>query len=66
MAGHTDGMKIFRGIAALPMPDFKAWLKNGNHRKPITNYYRDMQTVTQEFIAGGQILTHPAPEEINA
>jgi hypothetical protein len=43
MRGHTDGAEIFRGIAALPMTDFKHWLKHGNHRKPITDSYRDMR-----------------------
>lgn len=33
--GHTHGVKIFRGITAMTIKVFKAWLQHGDISKPI-------------------------------
>lgn len=37
LESHTQGAEIFRNITAMPMGEFKKWMKSGNIHKPISS-----------------------------
>ena len=44
ITNHTEGARIFRSITELTLREFKNWLKNGDHSKPISESYDNLSS----------------------